>query len=75
MPIYTYTCKKCGKEQEHLVRYDDRAEPQPCACGGKQHRRGVELPTMKRPDHQMAAIMSDGSRVPGHFAKDAKRKK
>lgn len=75
MPLYTYTCAACNAEAEHLVRTDDRNKPQPCKCGGKMKRRGLETFTFGPPEYQMGAIMSDGSHVPGHFAKDAKRRR
>lgn len=75
VPMYTYTCTTCQAEQEHLVRYDDRNDPQPCECGGKQKRRGLETFTFGPPEYQMAGITADGRHIPGHFAKDAKRRR
>jgi putative FmdB family regulatory protein len=75
MPLYTYICQGCGVEAEHLVRYDDRNNEQTCVCGDKMVRRGLEGFAIGDAPQQMGAIFNDGSRVPGHFGRDAKRRR
>lgn len=75
MPLYTYTCGTCETAQEHRVRYDDRDDTRLCPCGGQMQRRGLETFTIGQPAYQMAGITSDGTKVPGHFGRDAKRDK
>jgi len=75
MPLYTYSCDRCGRTKEHVVGCRDRDLAIPCECGGKQRRRGVEPFRIGASAYQMQAILSDGTRVPGHFGKDAKRRR
>ncbi len=74
-PLYSYVCEACANAQEHLVRLDDRNNPVPCHCGGQMTREGLEVFAMGDPEYQMTGILSDGTKVPGHFAKDAKRRR
>lgn len=73
MPMYTYVCPKCDKTQEHLAKCHERV--QSCECGGWMERRGLEIFAMGKPAYQMAGILGDGTHVPGHFGKNAKRDK
>ena len=75
MPIYTYKCESCGSEKEHFVFSSERNNPCDCACGGTMKRRGLETFSIGAPEYQMQAVLSDGTHVPGHFGKDAKRKR
>ena len=78
MPLYTYICRVCGDTHEHLVRLADKDSLQPCyliSCKGMAERRGLETFSMGQPEYQMAGILADGTHVPGHFGKDARRDK
>jgi len=35
MPIYDYSCKKCGTEQEAFFKIGDKPDTVPCVCGGE----------------------------------------
>jgi putative FmdB family regulatory protein len=39
MPIYEYTCVKCGNPFEHLVRRRDEAAPHCPKCGAARPRK------------------------------------
>ena len=85
-PIYTYWCRQCGMEVEHITSYANRDDQSlqhegpdgfgKERCGGKLERNeGLELPTVGQPEHQMGAILGSGAKLKGHFGKDAKRRK
>lgn len=40
MPVYAYRCKECGKEQQHVLKINDRDLPleKKCECGGSLYR-------------------------------------
>lgn len=39
MPIYTYICPACGKEEDHLEKFDVSSdEPRKCSCSYIMHR-------------------------------------
>ncbi|MCA9230630.1 MAG: zinc ribbon domain-containing protein [Planctomycetales bacterium] len=42
MPLYEFTCPKCGHEQEHLVRSDE--QPACESCGHEQLTRLLSVP-------------------------------
>lgn len=82
MPMYTYVCRNCGENYEHVVPYDKRdAVRFKCeACGKRLKRAGVEAFKLGSPRYQCGAIMNNGAVIPGHFGKEApmdplKRKK
>lgn len=72
MPLYGYTCDTCTRQADRIVAVDARDALVDCGtgCGGALIR-DVEIPVvgMGRADSrfQMAAIMSDGTKVPGNF--------
>jgi hypothetical protein len=57
------------------VRHDEKDNSLPCQCGGLMVWRGVESFAVGQPEYQMQGILSDGTHVPGHFGKDAKRRR
>ena len=73
MPMYTWECKKCKKEFEHIVKYEDKDNTFLCGCGGVQKRVGVECFKLGKPAYQMKAVLRNGEHVRGHFGKEAKR--
>ncbi len=75
MPIFEYTCTKCGSDQEHLVSYADRDKLK-CAgaCGGKLERHEVHQVIEGKPSFQGGAVLADGRRIKGHFGRDARKK-
>jgi putative FmdB family regulatory protein len=75
MPIYSYTCKQCGQAVEQIVTYARRDNLAHCECGGELQRSGVEAFALGKPTFEMGAIMRDGSRVKGHFGKEAPKKR
>ena len=74
-PLYTYSCGSCGDVQEHLVSCRDRDELDCGRCGARLERHGVERFAIGAPAYQMGAILADGTHVPGHYGKDAKRRR
>jgi hypothetical protein len=82
MPIYTYKCNRCDRISEDLVMYSARDAPRFCKqlqddegiCGGLLVR-GLDCPTIGKPEHQTAAILDSGAKIKGHFGKEAKRKR
>ena len=42
MPIYKYSCDKCGEITEEFRPCDDRNVETPCHCGGTRHREYTE---------------------------------
>lgn len=78
MPAYEYTCSTC---ETTFVRYNvsiGRRDDQSCdTCCAQLDRTEVVETQPGRVDHrfQTHAIMSDGSKVPGHFGVEAKKNK
>lgn len=76
MPIYTYTCVECGVSVEcYVPRAGDRDKLAGECCGQPRERAGVELFTQGKAAFQMAAVLNNGVRIPGHFGKDAARRR
>ena len=61
---------------EQVVKYQERDKfMQHEDCGGELERnQGLELPTLGKEGYQCKAILADGSKIAGHFGKEAKRK-
>jgi putative FmdB family regulatory protein len=38
MPVYEYKCTKCGKREEHILRFSDEHPTTCAACGGELKR-------------------------------------
>jgi len=75
MPIWEYDCDKCGELVEAVWSYERRDDPQVHeGCGGNLVRRGVQQFAMGKPSFQPGAVLSDGTKVPGHFGKSAPKK-
>jgi putative FmdB family regulatory protein len=73
MPIYTYLCKKCGKEVEQVVSYEKRdSDWKHEDCGGSLKWSGIELFCPGKESYQMKAITESGEHVSGHFGKTAR---
>jgi putative FmdB family regulatory protein len=75
MPIYTYQCSECGSIEERVTTFANRDAAICDECSQPLQRSGVELFTLGQPAYQMKAILNNGEKVPGHFGKDAARKK
>lgn len=73
MPIYTYECETCKVKEEHIVKMEER-DSKKILCGicARKMKRLMDLPTIGKPGYQMQAVLSDGSKVKGHFGKAAK---
>lgn len=74
MPLYTYACG-CGNKEEHLVQMDFRDGIKLyCRKCNKLLKRIIDKPpALHGAAHQMHAIMNDGTKVAGHFGKEAPR--
>ena len=45
MPTYEYTCRKCHKQFEARLKYEQRLEPQRCpACGARASSLRITAP-------------------------------
>ena len=77
MPVYDFECPACGLMHESLVSIAmrDKAIVLCPECGKKMDRKIVAGPKLHKPGYQMQAVLSDGTEVPGHFGKDAKRER
>ena len=78
MPMYSYTCSKCGEQSEEVVPYADRdAGNLRCQdpCKGKLQRQGVERINLGRPGHQTAIVTGSGETVKGNFGGDYRMKR
>jgi len=75
VPLFTYRCSKCRSEVERLLGYEDRDTPRCPDCKTKLSRAGVEAFAIGKPAHQMGVVLSDGSRIKGQFAKEARRRR
>lgn len=73
MPLYTYECEKCQKQLEHITSIDnrDKIKLECWSCGGRMYRIIDGAPALHGEPYQMKAILADGSRVAGHFGKEA----
>jgi putative FmdB family regulatory protein len=70
MPVYSYTCDKCGDDREEIVKYENRDSKRlrcPGACGGTLIRHGVERINLGRGRYQCAVVTSSGETVKGNF--------
>ena len=76
-PLYSYKCQKCGKTVERVVKYEHRDNPwtHDDECGGKLSRGGLELCHFGKETYQCKAILGNGAHIPGHFGKEAKRRR
>lgn len=55
MPLYEYTCARCGNRFSHLARsYDEPAPPCP-ACGSRDVERAISRVSLGRSDAQREA--------------------
>ncbi|MFA4944407.1 MAG: FmdB family zinc ribbon protein [Lentisphaeria bacterium] len=73
MPLYQYECEVCHLEEEHQVSIQERDTEFTCPnCGGKMTRQ-VTAAKIGREKVGMGVILSDGSRVRGHFGREAPR--
>lgn len=72
MPIYEYVCPACRTEAERLVAVANMKTPDlPCPkCQGPMQWAGLSAPAVGR-EQRFAAIMADGTRVPGHINRSA----
>ena len=74
MPLYTFRCE-CGAEQDQLAEIADRDSLViVCKCG-KRMKRVPASPQLHGEGYQMKAILEDGSKVAGHFGKEAPRRR
>lgn len=46
MPMYDYTCEKCGHAFEHLARRLDEPAPACPDCGSKKTAKGLSAPAV-----------------------------
>jgi hypothetical protein len=74
---------------EQIVKYADRDKPMQhdgpngdeglghkSVCGGSLELiEGLELPTLAKENYQCKAILANGAHIPGHFGKEAKRRR
>jgi len=89
VPIFQYRCRQCGLHLEQIVKYADRDKPMQhdgpngdeglghkSVCGGSLELiEGLELPTLAKENYQCKAILANGAHIPGHFGKEAKRRR
>lgn len=60
MPIYVFTCKKCRKQSEQLLKVDE--PPELCECGGEQHKEVTfASPRFKGPGWGGNELTPDGA--------------
>lgn len=72
MPLYAFTCE-CGYEDDFFLEVDSRNERLKCPKCQEVMRRVLTAPKYHGEPYQMRAILSDGSRVAGHFGREAPR--
>ena len=74
MPMYTYQCS-CGFSKEELVTIAERNLVNfVCSDCGKKLKRIIDgAPMYAGEPYQMQAVLADGSKVKGHFGKEAPR--
>ena len=47
MPIYEYTCRKCGAAFERRLKYEERLQPQACpGCGEVKSSLRMSAPAL-----------------------------
>ena len=76
MPFFDYECE-CGWAGSRLVHVEDR-DDQWCAwCDARLKREEIAVtgPPATRGAYQLQGIFQGGRKVPGHFGKEAKRKR
>ena len=73
--MYDYTCDSCRLSEELVVAYVDRHLSQPHSCGGTLLREEVSAFKLGSEPYQMKAVLNNGTEVPGHFGKTAKRRR
>jgi putative FmdB family regulatory protein len=77
VPVYTFDCESCGSTSDEIVSYRLRdIEPVACrSCGVGMRRRGISGFRLGKARYQMAAVLPNGDHIPGHFGKDARRRR
>lgn len=74
--MFDFQCEACGKVFEMIVDKSEKDKPHTHEeCGGIANRIKVNSFKAGRESYQPKAIMSDGSRVGGHFGTSARKKK
>lgn len=62
VPTYSYSCKVCGVETDHVIPYDNRLEPQDCPSCGREASAEYRCP--------MAMIGSERKRGDSRLIRD-----
>jgi hypothetical protein len=78
MPLYTYdVCVSCGEcSHDRVVKIADRDQQSCGECGEKLAREEVSVvASILFENYQTKAIMSDGTKVAGHFGRAAPKRK
>ncbi len=73
MKMYDYECPQCKAVEERLVVTMD--ELVGCGACGAFMTRLMPSPSTGQPAYQMKGILRSGEKVPGHFGKDAAKRK
>lgn len=72
MPLYDFECVGCNQQEEHFCEVVERDHVEfACSRCGKKLRRVVSAPAYHGEPYQMGVVLSDGTRVKGHFGKEA----
>lgn len=73
MPLYDYECPQCGQQEEHACQMVERDRVEfACSRCGKRLRRMVSAPALHGEAYQMGVTLTDGTRLKGHFGKEAR---
>jgi putative FmdB family regulatory protein len=73
MPLYDFQCVSCGQQEEHFCAMVERDLIElACFRCGKRLRRMVSAPAYHGEPYQMGVVLGDGTRVKGHFGKEAR---
>jgi putative FmdB family regulatory protein len=76
MPRYDYQCSGCAWTGPLIVKLDDRDEQRCPRCDGLLAREEIGEVAPHQHAYQSAGIFGPkGARVPGHFGREAKRRR
>jgi len=74
MPLYGFNCE-CGAYAEIMLSISERDHEMLCPKCSRPMQREIAAPALHGEPYQMQAILGDGSKVKGHFGREAPRRR
>lgn len=70
MPLYSYQCDECGREQDRFFKMADKLDSVPCeSCGGNAHKilsagmvLGDDMPAWMRHEQTLGCLQNSAEK-------------